>query len=157
MHRCSAPVPCFGWSANELMGWIQYGGGKELYYELMDQLKLDLVGFFSGPMPAQPLGWFKEEIKDSSQMEGLKYRTVGLAADVLQEMGMSVVQLAGRRNSARHEERSDRRSRVQQPDLRQGFRDAGRLQALSPGQLPSEPRRPSRSSFNKSLFNKLVG
>lgn len=87
--------PCFGWSANEMMGWIQYGGGKALYYELMDDLKLDLVGFFSGPMPAQPLGWFKEQIKDSSQMKGLKYRTVGLAADVLQEMGMSVVQLPG--------------------------------------------------------------
>jgi TRAP-type mannitol/chloroaromatic compound transport system substrate-binding protein len=88
--------PCFGWSANELMGWIAYGGGKELYYELMhDKLKLDLVGFFTGPMPAQPLGWFKEQIKDSSQMKGLKYRTVGLAADVLQEMGMSVVQLPG--------------------------------------------------------------
>jgi len=88
--------PCFGWSANELLGWIKYGGGQELYYELMhDQLKLDLVGFFSGPMPAQPLGWFKEQINDSSQMKGLKYRTVGLAADVLQEMGMSVVQLPG--------------------------------------------------------------
>ena len=88
--------PCFGWSANEMMGWIQYGGGKDLYYELMhDKLRLDLVGFFTGPMPTQPLGWFKEEIKDSSQMKGLKYRTVGLAADVLQEMGMSVVQLPG--------------------------------------------------------------
>ncbi len=88
--------PCFGWSANELIGWIQYGGGKKLYYELMhDKLRLDLVGFFSGPMPAQPLGWFKEEIKQSSQMKGLKYRTVGLAANVLQEMGMSVVQLPG--------------------------------------------------------------
>ncbi len=88
--------PCFGWSANELLGWIKYGGGRELYYELMhDTLRLDLVGFFSGPMPAQPLGWFKEQIKDSSQMVGLKYRTVGLAADVLQEMGMSVVQLPG--------------------------------------------------------------
>ena len=88
--------PCFGWSANEMMGWIQYGGGKKLYYELMhDNLKLDLVGFFSGPMPAQPLGWFKEKITKVSQMKGLKYRTVGLAADVMQEMGMSVVQLPG--------------------------------------------------------------
>jgi len=88
--------PCFGWSANELMGWIAYGGGKELYYELMhDQLRLDLVGFFTGPMPAQPLGWFKQHITSSEQMKGLKYRTVGLAADVLQEMGMSVVQLPG--------------------------------------------------------------
>lgn len=87
--------PCFGWSANEMMGWVQYGGGRALYDELMAKLRLDVVGFFSGPMPAQPLGWFKEEIKDSSQMKGLKYRTVGLAADVLQEMGMSVVQLPG--------------------------------------------------------------
>jgi TRAP-type mannitol/chloroaromatic compound transport system substrate-binding protein len=78
------------------MGWIQYGGGKDLYYELMhDKLRLDLVGFFTGPMPAQPMGWFKEHITSSSQLKGLKYRTVGLAADVLQEMGMSVVQLPG--------------------------------------------------------------
>lgn len=87
--------PCFGWNANQLLGWIKYGGGRELYYELMDSLKLDIVGFFNSPMPAQPLGWFKEQITDSSQMQGLKYRTVGLAADVLQEMGMSVVQLPG--------------------------------------------------------------
>jgi TRAP-type mannitol/chloroaromatic compound transport system substrate-binding protein len=46
-------------------------------------------------MPAQPLGWFKNQITDVSQMNGLKYRTVGLAADVLLEMGMSVVQLPG--------------------------------------------------------------
>ena len=50
---------------------------------------------FNSPMPVQPLGWFKEQILDASQMDGLKYRTVGLAADVLLEMGMSVVQLPG--------------------------------------------------------------
>ncbi|HCS69836.1 MAG TPA: C4-dicarboxylate ABC transporter, partial [Rhodospirillaceae bacterium] len=55
----------------------------------------NLVSFFNSPMPAQPFGWFKEEMKDASQMKGLKYRTVGLAANVLQEMGMSVVQLPG--------------------------------------------------------------
>jgi len=87
--------PCWGWSAQELLGWIHYGGGRELYNELMGNLGLTLVGFFNSPMPAQPLGWFKEQIKKSSQMKGLKYRTVGLAADVLGEMGMSVVQLPG--------------------------------------------------------------
>ncbi len=88
--------PCWGWTANQLLGWIAYGGGKELYEELMtDILKLDIVGFFSGPMPAQPLGWFKKEIKSVADMKGLKYRTVGLAANVMQEMGMSVVQLPG--------------------------------------------------------------
>jgi TRAP-type mannitol/chloroaromatic compound transport system substrate-binding protein len=87
--------PCFGWSAQELLGWIHYGGGMELFNELMGGLGLNLVSFFNSPMPAQPMGWFKEEIKGSSQLKGLKYRTVGLAANVLQEMGMSVVQLPG--------------------------------------------------------------
>ncbi len=87
--------PCFGWSAQEMLGWIHYGGGKELFNELMGTLRLNLVSFFNSPMPAQPLGWFKEEIKSSSQMKGLKYRTVGLAADVMTEMGLSVVQLPG--------------------------------------------------------------
>ena len=87
--------PCFGWSSQEVLGWVNYGGGQELFDELMGSLGLNLVSFFNSPMPAQPMGWFKEEIKDASQMKGLKYRTVGLAADVLLEMGMSVVQLPG--------------------------------------------------------------
>jgi TRAP-type mannitol/chloroaromatic compound transport system substrate-binding protein len=87
--------PCFGWSSQEVLGWIYYGGGQELFDEMMGKLGLNLVSFFNSPMPAQPLGWFKEEIKSAKQMDGLKYRTVGLAADVLLEMGMSVVQLPG--------------------------------------------------------------
>lgn len=87
--------PCYGWSAQELLGWIAYGGGMELFNELNESLGLDLISFFNSPMPAQPLGWFKQQITDASQMKGLKYRTVGLAADVLMEMGMSVVQLPG--------------------------------------------------------------
>jgi TRAP-type mannitol/chloroaromatic compound transport system substrate-binding protein len=87
--------PCFGWSSQEVLGWVHAGGGQELFDELMDSLRLNVVSFFNSPMPAQPLGWFQEQITDASQMEGLKYRTVGLAADVLLEMGMSVVQLPG--------------------------------------------------------------
>ena len=87
--------PCFGWSSQEVLGWVHHGGGQELFDELMGELGLNVVSFFNSPMPAQPLGWFKEEITDASQMQGLKYRTVGLAADVLLEMGMSVVQLPG--------------------------------------------------------------
>ncbi len=87
--------PCFGWSSQEVLGWVYYGGGQELFDELMAKLGLNIVSFFNSPMPAQPMGWFKEQITDSSQMNGLKYRTVGLAADVLLEMGMSVVQLPG--------------------------------------------------------------
>ena len=87
--------PCFGWSSQEMLGWIHAGGGQELFDELMADLRLNVVSFFNSPMPAQPLGWFQQQITDASQMQGLKYRTVGLAADVMLEMGMSVVQLPG--------------------------------------------------------------
>jgi TRAP-type mannitol/chloroaromatic compound transport system substrate-binding protein len=47
------------------------------------------------PMPTQPLGWFKKPITKASELKGLKYRTVGLAADLFQEMGAKVTQLPG--------------------------------------------------------------
>jgi TRAP-type mannitol/chloroaromatic compound transport system substrate-binding protein len=88
--------PCWGWTANQLLGWMKYGGGQALYDELInDILHLDLVGFFTGPMPAQPFGWFKEQITSVDQLNGIKYRTVGLAANVLAEMGMEISQLPG--------------------------------------------------------------
>ena len=58
--------PCFGWSSQEVLGWVYYGGGLELFNELMSTLGLNVVSFFNSPMPAQPLGWFKEQITDAS-------------------------------------------------------------------------------------------
>ncbi len=88
--------PYLGWNATQGLAWIHKGGGKELYNELVhDILKLDVVGFFSTPMPTQPLGWFKKKPESAKDLKGLKYRTVGLAADLFQKMGMSVAQLPG--------------------------------------------------------------
>lgn len=88
--------PYFGWNATQGLAWIHKGGGKELYNELIhDILKLNVVGFFSTPMPTQPLGWFKKPIRSLADLRGLKYRTVGLAADLFQKMGLSVAQLPG--------------------------------------------------------------
>jgi TRAP-type mannitol/chloroaromatic compound transport system substrate-binding protein len=88
--------PVFGANAAQIMAWIHKGGGKELYRELVqDILKLNLVGFFAMPMPTQPLGWFKKQIKGPEDLKGLKYRTVGLATDIMQGMGVSVTQLPG--------------------------------------------------------------
>ena len=47
------------------------------------------------PMPTQPLGWFKKEVKSADDFKGLKYRTVGLSADLFKEMGASVTILPG--------------------------------------------------------------
>jgi TRAP-type mannitol/chloroaromatic compound transport system substrate-binding protein len=92
--------PVFGCNAIQTLAWIQtdgkHGGGKDLYRELVQNiLKLNLVGFFAMPMPTQPLGWFTEQIKSADQMKGLKYRTVGLATDIMQGMGVKVTQLPG--------------------------------------------------------------
>ena len=88
--------PVFGCDATQMIAWMYHGGGNELYRELtQDILGLNVVGFFAFGMPAQPLGWYKEEIKDASQLEGLKIRTVGLAADLFQSMGAAVAQLPG--------------------------------------------------------------
>jgi TRAP-type mannitol/chloroaromatic compound transport system substrate-binding protein len=88
--------PAFGWRANQLLGWVKYGGGQELYDELVnDILKLDLVGFLTGPMPTQPLGWFKAPVESADAMKGIKYRTVGLSADIYNEMGVAVTIMGG--------------------------------------------------------------
>ena len=87
--------PINGSDAFQTLAWIYRGGGLELYKELLDKLGLNVVGFFAMPMPTQPLGWFKKPITDAKQLKGLKYRTVGLAADLFQEMGAKVTQLPG--------------------------------------------------------------
>jgi len=88
--------PVFGCNASQILAWIHFGGGKELYRELVqDVLKLNLVGFFAMPMPTQPLGWFKKKVSSADDLKGLKYRTVGLATDIMQGMGLKVTQLPG--------------------------------------------------------------
>ena len=88
--------PVFGANASQILAWIHFGGGKELYKELQnDILKLNVIGFFTMPMPTQPLGWFKFKVTSVDQLKGLKYRTVGLATDIMQGMGLKVTQLPG--------------------------------------------------------------
>ena len=88
--------PVFGGSASTMMGWFYQGGGFEFYQQLVqEKLGLNVTGYLGFPMYAQPFGWFKEEVDTVADIDGLKYRTVGLAADLLQSMGMSVAQLPG--------------------------------------------------------------
>jgi TRAP-type mannitol/chloroaromatic compound transport system substrate-binding protein len=88
--------PVFGFNANEGLGWIHNGGGKELFEEFQTQImKVNIKSFFAMPMPTQPLGWFKKPVKSMADLKGLKYRTVGLAADLMQAMGLAVAQLPG--------------------------------------------------------------
>ncbi|WP_296572332.1 TRAP transporter substrate-binding protein [Phreatobacter sp.] len=88
--------PAYGWDAHNFLAWMNYGGGYDLYNELVTQItRVNVVGFLTGPMPCQPLGWFKRELTQASDLRGLKYRTVGLAADLFNELGSAVTILPG--------------------------------------------------------------
>jgi TRAP-type mannitol/chloroaromatic compound transport system substrate-binding protein len=86
--------PITGCDASQNLAWIAKEGLPYLE-KLMTKLGINVVSFFAMPMPTQPLGWFKKPIKSAKELKGFKYRTVGLAADVMQEMGMKVTQLPG--------------------------------------------------------------
>ncbi|MBY0270244.1 MAG: TRAP transporter substrate-binding protein [Burkholderiales bacterium] len=86
--------PDFGMDGNQLLGWIEHGGGKELYAEVQAAAQLDIVSFLFAPVPCEPMGWFKKEIKTTADLKGLKFRTAGLAVDMFKELGVSAVQMA---------------------------------------------------------------
>src|SRR6478609_2266328 len=86
--------PPFGWDAHGLLAWFYSGGGEALYRELVnDILKLNLVGLLYFPMPVQPLGWFKKDIKGADDLRGISYRTEGLAAELFRVLGVAVTGL----------------------------------------------------------------
>jgi len=86
--------PINGCDANQMLAWI-HREGTPFYDELVKKLGINVVAFFAMPMPTQPLGWFKKPISGAADLKGFKYRTVGLAADLMQNMGMKVTQLPG--------------------------------------------------------------
>src|SRR3989440_1249801 len=81
--------------ANMLLAWHKYGGGKELLAKLYASIGANVVSFPYGPMPTQPLGWFKKPVTKAEDMKGLKYRTVGISIDVFTGMGLAVNALPG--------------------------------------------------------------
>jgi TRAP-type mannitol/chloroaromatic compound transport system substrate-binding protein len=87
--------PGYAMDANMLLSWHKYGGGKELLAKLYASVGANVVSFPYGPMPTQPLGWFKKPVTKVEDMKGLKYRTVGISIDVFTGMGLAVNALPG--------------------------------------------------------------
>ena len=87
--------PAFGMDANTMLAWHKYGGGKDLLEKLYKSIGANVVSFLYGPMPTQPLGWFKKPITKADDFKGMKFRTVGLSIDVFTGMGAAVNALPG--------------------------------------------------------------
>ncbi len=87
--------PAYGMDPNMVLAWHYYGGGKALLEDIYKAINMDVVSYLYGPMPTQPLGWFKKPVSNVNQLKGLKFRTVGLAVDVFKELGVAVNPLPG--------------------------------------------------------------
>jgi TRAP-type mannitol/chloroaromatic compound transport system substrate-binding protein len=87
--------PAFGMDANMLLAWHKYGGGKDLLNKLYGSIGANVVSFPYGPMPTQPLGWFKKPVTKPEDFKGLKFRTVGISIDVFTGLGAAVNALPG--------------------------------------------------------------
>ncbi len=87
--------PACGMDPNMVLAWHYYGGGKQILDEIYKTLNIDVVSYLYGPMPTQPLGWFKKPVTKPDDFKGLKFRTVGLSIDIFNGLGAAVNALPG--------------------------------------------------------------
>src|SRR4029079_12038551 len=87
-----AAVP-FGFTANELFAWVQYGGGQELWDGLSGNF--NIKPFLCCNTGTQMGGWFNREVTTPEAFKGLRYRMPGLGGEVLRRLGAIVLNLPG--------------------------------------------------------------
>jgi len=87
-----AAVP-YGLTAQEMNGWLYYGGGMDLWKEIY--APFNLIPAAAGNTGVQMGGWFNKEINSVADLKGLKMRIPGLGGEVLRRAGGTPVNLPG--------------------------------------------------------------
>ncbi len=82
-----------GLLAGEMMSWVHYGGGQELWDELGQQF--GVKGFMAGNTGVQMGGWYRNPITSLDDFNGLKFRMPGLGGEVMRQLGASAIALPG--------------------------------------------------------------
>jgi TRAP-type mannitol/chloroaromatic compound transport system substrate-binding protein len=83
----------FGPGFGEYNSWMFYGGGHEIYQEMLAEKNIH--GRICGMIPPETSGWFREEVKSIEDLKGMKMRFFGLGARVMEKVGVSTQLLAG--------------------------------------------------------------
>ncbi len=83
----------FGLNAQEINGWLHYGGGLALWRELYEPF--NLIPFAGGNTGVQMAGWFNREINSMEDLKGLKMRIPGLGGEVITRAGGTSVTMPG--------------------------------------------------------------
>ena len=82
-----------GMTASEIMGWVDFGGGQELWTELSN--RFNIQAFQAGNTSHQTAGWFRRPMESLEDFRGLKMRMPGLGGEVIRRLGGSAVRLSG--------------------------------------------------------------
>ena len=78
------------------ISWFQYGGGKELYDRLWDEMGLNIHGLMLQPVGPEALGWFKEPINNMDDFRKLRFRTPpGIPGQTYKDIGVAAVAMGG--------------------------------------------------------------
>lgn len=79
----------FGPDSMEFSAWYYKGNGGKLHQELYDQSGFNVKVLACGLMASGTAGWFAKPIESVDDFKGLKVRTFGLGARVVEKLGAS--------------------------------------------------------------------
>ncbi len=82
-----------GMTAAEIMGWVEFGGGQELWDEL--SARFNIKAFHAGNTGHQTGGWFKKKMNSLEDFKGLTMRMPGLGGEVIRRLGGNAKGLPG--------------------------------------------------------------
>ena len=78
------------------LSWFQYGGGKELYDRLWDEMGVNVKGFLLQPVGPEALGWFPNKIESMDDFRKLRFRAPpGMVGKAYNEIGVAAVAMGG--------------------------------------------------------------
>lgn len=94
----------FGLTPAEFNGWINFGGGQELWDELYDSV--GAKPFLAGNTGVQMGGWFLDEVNDVADLKGRRFSIPGYGGDALKKLGVETVTLSSGELFGRLQDRS---------------------------------------------------
>ena len=93
-----APVAGAGVGLDNIafLSWFQYGGGKELYDRLWDEMGVNVKGFMLQPVGPEALGWFPEPIASMDDFRKMRFRAPpGMVGAAYADIGVPAVAMGG--------------------------------------------------------------
>ncbi len=78
------------------ISWFHFGGGKELYDRLWDEMGVNVHGLLLQPVGPEALGWFKEPINSMDDFRKLRFRAPpGIPGQTYKDIGVAAVAMGG--------------------------------------------------------------